>query len=471
MKGVKNVDNLKEEIKEAVSKFIERRLILSRELQGLRYGIEELFSLDAYITLAIQYDNLLESLYAKRKNGEEEIVFEKEGQEISMYDAVKALKKNLRNEKIWKVEFMDSNIKDIVNLIKRYFDIIDLSKFGAVAEVTNENFFLRGVLSYIRDNDEKKYADLADRYMHFFYAQDTVGFNRIISGSISVGYSDLINISNGENQTIFRVNENKQIVTAYNEDNDYFLMGKDIIFGLSIINGEETYVPVRTVIKDGVVKYHPFLYTNQLFDESKDVCENKIFPYQTLKELLKIAGLEEYYEDVYKSHDFMELMDLVRNCLMMNEEQKEKIEEVSQIAADWWISVVSIPEHKAGLEGLDGLYVEYAAEELAKKNLEGSFTEQKVEALRDSLKSTIRKLLISRGTAMLSVDYAPDYELKKCSDKADVSGFITFPWKTSMIADLDEVKVKYGYGARQIPIFKRDTINQEAEKEVVKKEL
>lgn len=473
MKGVKNVDKIKDEIKDTVAKYIEKRLIVSRELQSMRYSKEELFDLDVYITLDMQYENLLGSLYEKHKNGEEETVLEKDGKQVLMYDAVKALRKNLHNEKVWKAQFSDNNIKDIVDLIKRYFDIIDLFEFGKIAEVTNENFFLRGILYYIRDNDVKEYSDKADRYMKFFYAQERAGFNTTIGGRISIGYGNLIDITNIDNRTIFKVSSDHKVSVHYNEEKDYFLMGRDIFFGLQIINDKETLIPVRKINRDGKITYNPFIYGDYELEEADEICEDKIYIYYSLSNLLKAADLESYYENVYNMYDFTQLMDFVRSALMIDEEKRISIDNVADVAADWWISVVSSPELKAGLEGTNGIYIEYAEEKRAKDNLDGAFTNDKVKVFKETLKETIKKLLIIQGFARLSVDYGPDYELSKCAEKAGVSGFICFPWKTVMNVDLDEVTVKYGYGAKELSIFKRETDlqNEETVKEKIKKEL
>lgn len=462
MKGENAVDKLREEVKNAVSTFIEKRLTLSRELQDLRYKEEELFDLDVYITLAKQYDNLLEDLYKKRKRGEEETILEKDGQEILMYDAVKALKKNLRSEKIWKARFSDDNIKDIINLVRHYFDIIDFSKFGEHAESTNENFFLRGVLSYIRDYDKEEYAIKASRYLDFFYAQDKAGFNNTVSGCISIGYNNLIDLSNADNNIVFTVNNDKEITVPYSEEKDYFLFGNDIVFGLQIINGKNTLIPARKIIRDGKVMYNPFLYGDLEFEESDQICEDKLFVYYTLKDLLYSVGLESYYEKVYKIYDFMELVDAIRGSLAMSDEDKEKVEEVAKIAADWWISVISILPQKDAV----------GAEEMANVNFKDLLIEDKISSLRESIKLFIKKTIMGHGSAMLSVDYGPDFEFRKCIERADVQRLVKLPWKTSMIASLDEITVKYGYGAKRTPIFKRGiTIEEEKDEEVVKKDL
>lgn len=415
------MSNLNEEIKRAVSKFIEKRLIVSRDLQRKQFKNEELFEIDTYLTLSHQYDNLLSDLYERYENGED-VTIEKDGIKTSMIDGVKALKKDLRREKVWKAIFSDDNIKDIVQLVNRYFDIADISK---KAECCNENFFLRGALRYISENDKDNYyRDLAKHYIDFFYAQDTAGFNKNISGRISFGYSHLISLSNIQDKVLFQVSEDLDITTNYQETLDYLLLGEDIIFGLTIINGKETLVSVVKVVIDGLTKYIPFIYCDDVLEESQVVEENKITPYKTLKELLFENGLGEYYEDVYSRYDFIDLLDLIRGSLMLNQDEKNKILDIATMAADWWISIASIVNS-------------------------GDFEDisLKINNFKTALANSIKKSLIIRGEAYLSVDYAPNREISKCMESTQVKKYLTLPWKTNMIVERDKISVKKGVGS------------------------
>lgn len=309
VKGIR-MNKVMEEIKYAVAKFIERRLIVSRELQVLSYGEDNLFDVDCFITLALQYDNLLKDLYLRHQKGMD-ITIIKNDERLSMLEATKALKYNLQSEKIWKAKLTDDNIKDIVSLLYRYFDIIDFNSFRKKRENYNENAFLRDVLEYIRNNDEKNYADLANRYLEYFSARATVGFNNAISGCISIGYLDLIVLSNGEGIKVFEVTNDDKVTIPYDENNDYFLKADEIIFGYTLINGEKVLMPVRKIDDR---KYYAFIYGKQIFAEDEEVNDAKIVPYKSLKTILEEKGLTEYYQDVYGNYDFMRLLNLISNC-------------------------------------------------------------------------------------------------------------------------------------------------------------
>lgn len=430
MEGEENVDKLKDEIKNAVSKFIERRLKYSCELQEEYYSKDDLFDLDVYITLNRQYEKLLEDLYKKRQDGKEEKVLEKNGQEVLMFDAVKALRKNLCDDKIWKVRLLDENIEEIIFLVKRYFDIIDFSEFENKAEACNENFFLRGILVYIRDNDKKEFATKADRYLEYFCAQERVGFDDAISGHINIGYDNLITLSNADNKIVFMVNNDKEVSIPYNEEQDYFLKGEDIVFGLRLVNGRETLIPARKIIRDDKVIYNSFLYGDYDLEESSTVCSDKFCFCYTLKDLLSSADLEEYYESVYNVKSFIELTEAIRGSLAMSDENKEKLEEVSKVASDWWASVV--------FRDAKDKEIEYA---------------NKIDSFRKYVKLAIKKLILRHGYAGLSLDK----ELVKCVNRADIRGFVSLPPKTNMRVTLDEVTVSGGANMDYQTIVKRDT--------------
>lgn len=427
MKEVEDMTNINEKIKESVSNFIQKRLIVSRELQSKKYREEELFDLDSYVTLSNQYENLLRDLYKRHENGED-ITIEKDGEEMSMIQAVRSLKKNFRNEKSSKVQMSDSNIKDIITLINRYFDIADISKN---AECCNENFFLRGVLCYIRDNDPNQVnRDLAERYIPFFYAQDYAGFDKKISGRVSFGYQHLISLSSCDDKVLFKVDEDSNIVIEYDENKDYFLLGKDIIFGLMMVNGKETLVSVIKTFVDGKFKYIPFVYNDEFYEETDTVCDDKIKPYKTLKELLDEQNLSDYYEDVYCMRDFIEILDLIRGKLLLNDKDLERIEKMSEVAADWWINIADIKDSKVEEEDSDD------------NNLNTKYTSDRLVQFRRVFISMIRKQLIIRGGAYLSVDYAPNYDINKCLEKTNAKKYISFPWKTNMIVEENKILIK-----------------------------
>lgn len=79
--------------------------------------------------------------------------------------------------------------------------------------------------------------------------------------------------------------------------------------------------------------------------------------------------------------------------------------------------------------------------------------EENIDCFEEILEKKIEEIVEEYGSAILSVDYGPDWILSKVAENANVSTH-GFPWKTTMWISKKRVSVRSGYRAPTKVIYK-----------------
>lgn len=131
--------------------------------------------------------------------------------------------------------------------------------------------------------------------------------------------------------------------------------------------------------------------------------------------------------------------------------KKENLEEIIQVATEWWTQAIKNPKFDNGDYSDKGTIAMMVAT-VANDNI---VTPEVELVFKTELKKIIYSQLINPGYIVLSVDYWPNYYLAVAAQKAGLSA-IGFPFKTEMHMDRKKVIVKDGYGADYQVIYDKN---------------
>lgn len=124
------------------------------------------------------------------------------------------------------------------------------------------------------------------------------------------------------------------------------------------------------------------------------------------------------------------------------------INEITEIAANWWGDVICNPKFDNGDSGSTG----GLGMMLALMNTKPVENETKQKFIKELQERIIKQLQIEidkgygRKQMIISVDYHPDQILNDCAIIAGINSN-NFPWKTTMWISTNVVCVRYGYSA------------------------
>lgn len=442
--------SLEEEIKKSVSDFIERRLIASRDIQDLKHQEDKIINADSFIELHKKYDDIISDLLVKIHSSDKGS--DEYRQATEDFKMMTSVKQNL-GVRSSNVRLSDQNISDIMTLINRYFDIISFDSLRSNSISLNSTYFLKEAFDYLSHEDEES-KELASKYATFFATSYTAGFDPSLDGHINFGDFEFVKLSDNDNNVVFLVDKDKNVVTPYNREKDSFVFGKDVVFGFTVMNGVDSLIPVRKIETEDGPKYINFLLDDQILEETPEASEGKIQPLGSLKELFNSLNLNEYYEEIYTKRDMVQLLKFVGGFLNMSEEERQKYDETSRIATDWWMGIVNDSVFTSSFGSINGVDIDALnSETLGNANL-SSIDSGKLEALNNSVKCLIKRMLVTTGVANLYVSDYPDYHLLACVDKLGLDESNVFQHDVSMSVKLDEIVARQNDDIVQV--FKSD---------------
>lgn len=127
------------------------------------------------------------------------------------------------------------------------------------------------------------------------------------------------------------------------------------------------------------------------------------------------------------------------------------IQEIANIAAEWWADKVISPKFDNGDSGLGGFFAMTMATQLV-KDIDNTQRKKFV----DTLSEYISERLNSNREPYLDVDYGACQSLSEAAEKAGISEN-NFPWKTYMWVDKNHVSASYGYRGEEEILYANKT--------------
>lgn len=443
-------------IEEIVS-FLRKRLELTQDLIRIRGDV---VPYNTYMSLCNKYRELIALEDEKIKAGEDVSTMEKEGVIIPMRRVYVEMLNDLKNTQAERVIFSSETIEEILDYARK-----SLSTYGIDFDyMSNENFFLRGVfcnLFYEMDENAEDYKKVND-LLDYFYSTENAGFNSEISGRIDVKSNGVITIDNHEWKRILKTGEYGEKLLDFIPKKDNVLVSSQIYVGY--IYKDSNKIPTYLLLDKNSEYANAFIYDEEDYevDSSKENDTAEIV--YNLKTFVTVKGYAELYKDVYSLNEISKLIDILNNSISEDEDVNLQIDEIADVACNWWIDAIDHPTFDNGdTSDIGGFTMMFAMLNHAQKP---GLSEESKQRFKEALKKRIKMELLTRRSFSLSVDYGPDRIL---SDAASEAGIIAdFPWKTHMRIDRDKITVSCGYGAPYQTIFERDNTQDKDVKKLAK---
>lgn len=432
----------REQIAMYVVQFLRKRFVINQDLIADR---PEKIDFDVFMNL---YDRYGEAIEVEEQKEENRTLKNEEGEELlSFANALRMCQEILVNSRSASIVLSHEQIEEILEFVR---ESILTCGLGTTAMCVPERDFLHLTLKRLSDKleieskDSEKYDKVA-RYARYANLSENVAFSNKISGRISVGYGSIISIVNHENRPVcnFSVGgANIVPVSVLNYEKIYLL--KDLYFGrLKDENGQDDVNDAILIRRrfDEYDFYEALMYPYRIFNAD----DQRILNISPLREYCEKYALDHLLEQVYTEREFRDMCQAYDNSVKLGDEEREKLNKVAQIAADWWMKAGTVLKFDNGDDSELGRLTRNAQIHLSLNKIPPN--DDALRAFNNALVKKIKKALLSQpyisiARLALKVDYHPCGLLSEAAEEVNL--IVNFPWKMTMNISLDNVNVAYG---------------------------